>query len=140
MEDWIEAWAAGALFGAAAGALLLLNGKIAGISGIAGQALETSGEERAWRLWLLGGLLAGGAVIGMVLPTAVVKSHFLGTPWLVIAGVLIGFGARIGNGCTSGHGVCGVGRWSRRSLVAVATFSATGALAYRVIAALGGLS
>lgn len=139
MHISLEALVAGALFGAAAGVLLLLNGRIAGVSGVAAQVLETKGHERAWRLWFLAGLLAGGALIAIRVPDAIARVHFAPTPWLLLAGLAIGIGARVGGGCTSGHGVCGVGRWSRRSLAAVAMFTASGAIVYRAITALGGL-
>lgn len=131
--------AAGALFGAAAGALLLLNGRIAGVSGIAAQALESNGFERMWRLAFLAGLLAGGATLSLLVPDAIAVHQAASVPWLMLAGLAIGLGARIGNGCTSGHGVCGVGRLSRRSLAAVAMFTATGAVVFRAIALCGGL-
>jgi len=140
MPVQLETLGAGALFGAGAGALLLLHGRIAGISGIAAQALETAGSERAWRLWFLAGLLAGGAWVGWRASASIAFEHVVRTPWLLLAGLAIGVGARVGNGCTSGHGVCGVGRLSRRSMAAVVTFSASGALVYRLIAACGGLS
>jgi uncharacterized membrane protein YedE/YeeE len=89
-----------------------------------GGALRPADGERGWRLWFLAGLVGGGAVIGLVRPDLVTNG--LGTPAieLVVAGLLVGFGTRLGNGCTSGHGVCGIGRLSPRSLVATLTFMA----------------
>src|SRR5688572_3430341 len=103
---------AGAIFGFAAGLLLLFNGRIAGVSGVAAGLLSPRAGDLGWRICFIAGLLAGGAVIGVVLPTAVSATHWVGPSMLVIAGLLIGLGARLGNGCTSGHGVCGVGRFS----------------------------
>ena len=139
MHSPLEIMAAGALFGAAAGALLILNGRIAGVSGIAAQALETTGFERIWRSAFLAGLLAGGATLHALTPDAIAARPVASAAWLMLAGLAIGLGARIGNGCTSGHGVCGVGRLSRRSLAAVAMFTATGALVFRAITVCGGL-
>ena len=123
----------GVLIGTAASLLLVGSGRIAGISSIASGLLSTRGEERTWRLSFLAGLLGGGLLLAWSAPGA------LGTPagpWprLALAGLLVGFGSRLGNGCTSGHGICGIARLSRRSLVAVAVFIATGALVVAVVA------
>jgi uncharacterized membrane protein YedE/YeeE len=140
MSTFIQTLASGALFGAAAAALLFFNGRIAGISGIAAQAIEPGTRERSTALALLAGLLAGGALLARVEPGAIAYAHARPAPWLLGAGLLIGFGAKLGNGCTSGHGVCGVGRMSRRSLAAVAAFTFAGALVHELITALGGWS
>ncbi len=118
----------GALIGLAAAALLLLHGRVAGISGIVGGALSAGGE-RGWRLWFLAGLALGGLVIARFAPAAFPTALPAPAPLLVAAGLLVGFGTQLGGGCTSGHGVCGIGRLSARSLAATATFMATGALA-----------
>ncbi|WP_435103518.1 YeeE/YedE family protein [Arhodomonas sp. AD133] len=123
-DPW-PALVGGVLIGIAATLLLWLNGRIAGISGIAAGAMEERGEERVWRLLFLAGLLGGAALVFVLWPErAALRS---GMPWwgVLIAGVLVGFGTRLGSGCTSGHGVCGLGRLSPRSLVAVVTFVAT---------------
>jgi len=137
MVAWYVALGAGALFGAAAGALLVLNGRIAGIGGIAAQALEAPRADHGFRLWLIAGLLAGGALLARVDPEALRPLPPTSSAGLVLAGLLIGFGARLGNGCTSGHGVCGVGRLSVRSLVAVSMFSGVGALTYALLRTIG---
>ena len=137
MVAWYVALGAGALFGAAAGALLVLNGRIAGIGGIAAQALEAPRADHGFRLWLIAGLLAGGALLARVDPEALRPLPPTSSAGLVMAGLLIGFGARLGNGCTSGHGVCGVGRLSVRSLVAVSMFSGVGALTYALLRTIG---
>jgi hypothetical protein len=126
-STWLLALAGGAMIGAAGALLLLTHGRIAGISGISGSLLQASTPDRAWRLAFLGGLVAAGLVGGLVAPSAIGASvRPLGV--VVAAGLLVGFGTRLGSGCTSGHGVCGLSRLSARSLVAVATFMTTGVL------------
>jgi uncharacterized membrane protein YedE/YeeE len=117
----------GGLIGAAAALLWLSLGQIAGISGILGGLWSAGGSERAWRLAFLAGLvgapLAYAAVIG--LPGSEIAA---GPAMLVLAGLLVGFGTRLGSGCTSGHGVCGIARLSRRSIAATLVFMATAAI------------
>ncbi len=118
----------GALIGLAASILLLFNGRVAGISGILGGALTPAPGDTLWRLMFLLGLAGVGAVGALLRPAAFVAGP-VQSPWLIaIAGLLVGYGTRLGNGCTSGHGVCGVSRLSPRSLLATATFLATGAI------------
>ena len=107
--------------------LLVGHGRIAGISGITSGLLQRATTDRAWRLAFVGGLACAGVVAALAAPAAIgppVRS--IGA--VVTAGWLVGFGTRLGSGCTSGHGVCGLSRWSRRSLVAVTTFMVTGAI------------
>ena len=122
----------GLLIGLASAALLLGYGRVAGISGIVGDALASRPGEGAWRLLFLVGLVGGGLAMAALLPGAFPHQFTTGgggpAPGLVAAGLLVGFGARLGSGCTSGHGVCGLGALSWRSLAATATFMATGAL------------
>jgi uncharacterized protein len=125
--SWIFALAGGALIGGAAALLFLTHGRVAGISGIVGSLLPPAANDRDWRLAFVGGLLAAGVVGGHLVPAAVGAS-VRGLPAVVVAGLLVGFGTRMGSGCTSGHGVCGLSRWSSRSMVAVATFMVTGAV------------
>ena len=118
----------GALIGLSASLLLALNGRIAGISGIAWNAVRQQGQERRWRLTFIAGLLVGAMAwfqFGSGLPAP--REHFPLGP-VVLAGLLVGFGTRVGGGCTSGHGICGLARWSRRSFAAVAMFMACGML------------
>jgi uncharacterized membrane protein YedE/YeeE len=119
----------GLLIGLAAAALLVVSGRTAGISGVVGGALGRRRGDVAWRLWFLAGLVGGGVVIARLAPATFADARMGSAPLLVAAGLLVGFGTRLGNGCTSGHGVCGLGRLSLRSLVAVMTFMATGAAA-----------
>lgn len=118
----------GVLIGLAGAFLLLWSGRIAGISGIVAGLLKPVSGEVAWRAAFVGGLLAGGAALLAVDPGALDVRAPASLGVTVLAGLLVGYGARLGSGCTSGHGVCGVGRLSARSLVATATFMLTGAL------------
>lgn len=120
-----SALAGGALIGASASLLLLRTGRIAGISGIVGGLLAPVRGETAWRAWFVGGLLAGGIVLRVLRPASFGGS-VVPLPLVILAGLLVGFGTRLGNGCTSGHGVCGLSRRSGRSLAATMTFMATG--------------
>lgn len=118
----------GALIGLAATLLLLMNGRIAGISGIANGLLDRTSGDLGWRAWFLVGLVVGG---GLYLSLATLpfepRSSFP-ILLLALAGFLVGVGTRMGNGCTSGHGVCGIARLSTRSLVATAVFLSSGML------------
>ena len=126
----------GALIGASASVLLLLNGRVAGISGILGGLIAERGEERRWRGLFVLGLLIGGGLAALM-----IRSAFSATPpslgIAVAAGVLVGVGTKLGSGCTSGHGVCGLSRFSTRSMVATMTFIAKGAIAVVAALALG---
>ena len=123
----------GVLIGSSALLLLGLSGRIAGVSGIVGGLLSAPAGDRGWRLAFLGGLLLGGLLLLRFAPAALPPG--LPAPWplVVVAGLLVGYGARAGNGCTSGHGVCGLGRRSPRSLAAVLVFMTTGALAAQLL-------
>jgi uncharacterized protein len=118
----------GAAFGAAGGLLLLGAGRIAGIGGAIAGLLEPRIEGLDFRVAFLGGLVVAGLFARAFVPGAVPILASAPSLALVAGGLLIGFGARLANGCTSGHGVCGVGRFSARSIVATATFCTTGAL------------
>jgi len=113
--------------------LLLLNGRIAGISGILGGLLAPPSPETGWRAAFVAGLVLAPlayAGLGGSLPPVTVGASF---PLLILAGLLVGFGARLGGGCTSGHGVCGIGRGSPRSLAATGTFMAVAVLTVLVV-------
>lgn len=111
----------GMLLGVAASLLALGAGRVAGISGILGGVFTPGREGRSWRLQFLAGLIAGGVLLMALRPSVF---HAAGRSWpvLAVAGLLVGFGARLGGGCTSGHGVCGLSRLSGRSLVATVVF------------------
>ena len=120
-----SALAGGALIGLAAALLLLLNGRIAGISGVLGGLLKPASGDMAWRVAFVLGLVAAPLAYGLVAlpPAPLIEASNL---TLIVAGLLVGVGTRYGAGCTSGHGVCGVSRLSPRSLVATACFMGAG--------------
>ncbi|MCD9087779.1 YeeE/YedE thiosulfate transporter family protein [Stenotrophomonas sp. SY1] len=125
MSSWMSALAGGVLIGLAATLLLWLTGRIAGISGILGGVIMPSKGEWGWRVAFLVGLIGAGAAWLWWVPGAFVPRQGFPPLLLVVAGLLVGFGTRMSNGCTSGHGVCGLGRLSPRSMVAVMVFMAT---------------
>ena len=124
----IAALSGGVLIGLAATVLLLLDGRIAGISGILGGAYGGKRGDRAWRVTFLAGLACGGWLAVLAGLGEVVERSGYPLGLLVVAGLLVGFGSRLGSGCTSGHGVCGIARLSPRSLVATLVFTLTGML------------
>src|SRR5258708_26905734 len=117
--------AGGLVIGAASVWLLAANGRIAGISGIVHGLFAQPPGDRAWRAAFIAGLIAAGFAWHLFAGPAPVRENF-GLGWAAAAGLLVGLGTRVSGGCTSGHGVCGLGRFSLRSLVAVAVFMATG--------------
>ena len=117
--------AGGALIGLAAAALMMLTGRLAGVSGILGGALQMKPADQGWRIAFIAGLIAApliAAVAGAPLPRPVMTSSLV---LVAVGGLLVGFGSRMGNGCTSGHGVCGFARLSTRSIAATAIFMIT---------------
>lgn len=122
----------GALIGLAAAVLWVANGRIAGISGILGGLANATGSEVAWRIVFLAGLIAAPLLYGVVLGLPAVSID-AGPFVLAAGGLLVGFGTRLGGGCTSGHGVCGIARLSRRSLAATGLFIATAATTVFVV-------
>jgi uncharacterized protein len=132
-----SALAGGALIGAAASMLLIALGRVAGISGMVGGLLLPQRGDVAWRGLFIAGLVGSGMIAAWLAPQAIGASPS-GAIGLAVAGLLVGFGTRIGNGCTSGHGVCGLSRLSIRSFVATLTFIATGVLTVAAVQLLGG--
>ena len=126
--DWISALIGGIIIGLAASLLLLFRGKIFGVTGIMAGAFFSSGFDRKWRIANILGLLSGAWFVHMLAPEYFAY-EFKGSIWMmIIAGLLVGFGTRLGSGCTSGHGICGLPRLSKRSFAAVGTFMFSGAL------------
>lgn len=128
--DWssFTPWTAltgGVLIGAAVALLILLNGRIAGICGIASGLLRPAPGDTAWRIAFLSGLIAAPLIWQLFarLPAIEIEADY---GLLFIAGLLVGIGARYGSGCTSGHGVCGISRLSPRSIIATLTFMSSG--------------
>lgn len=134
----IEGLIGGVLIGLAAAMMLLGAGRIAGVSGIAARATRIGGGDMspgsAWSFLAGLPLGAGAAALALGLPSA----EFASWPLLAAAGLLVGFGTRLGSGCTSGHGVCGVSRLSQRSLVATGTFLLAGIATVAIARVAGG--
>ena len=120
----LTALAGGGLIGLATAVLLLANGRVAGVSGIIGSAMARADSNTAWRLAFVAGIVLGAFAITRLVPATAAVALPGSVPLLVAAGLLVGFGTRLGGGCTSGHGVCGLARLSPRSLVATAVFFA----------------
>ena len=127
----------GILIGIAAAMLLLFSGKIAGISGIFGGMLFQQGEERTWRSAFVAGLIVGGLMLYGINAEYFENTSGRGLVAVTIAGLLVGIGTRVGGGCTSGHGVCGVSRLSARSIAATVTFMASGIATVAIMNAFG---
>lgn len=126
MSLWLQSLVGGMLIGSAVTALLILNGRITGISGILNGLLSYSRGDMLWRLTFVLGLLIGGKTLSNFKPG--VFSSFESQPLglMILAGFLVGFGTVMGGGCTSGHGVCGISRLSKRSIVATLIFMGAG--------------
>ena len=124
MEDFtpVSGLIGGLLIGLETALLLALNGRIAGISGIVGGLLARKGSEVGWRAVFIAGLLLGALVYMLATGGAIPVSIQASLPILVVAGLLVGFGPRLGSGCTSGHGISGIARLSKRSIVATLVF------------------
>jgi uncharacterized protein len=129
----------GVCIGVAAGLLVLLLGRVSGITGILADAWPAPGRGWMWRAAFVAGLVVAGAIAVRVDPGAVIGPA-ASWPLALVGGLLVGFGARYGGGCTSGHGVCGVGRLSRRSIVGSATFMAVAMIVVFVVRRGGWLS
>ena len=130
MENFtpVSAIIGGAMIGVASSMLLLLSGRLAGISGILAGLLPPRRGDIDWRILFIGGLLVGTFVYQLFAGEGYEVSFSLGWPAIVLGGLLTGIGTRVGGGCTSGHGVCGIGRLSPRSTVATVTFIVVGGL------------
>ncbi|MBF1990083.1 YeeE/YedE family protein [Fischerella thermalis] len=122
--NWFTALIGGILIGISATLLLAFNGRIAGISGIINGAI-TFNKDEIWRWMFILGMLLGGVLYEYGLASQPTPKSTFAPVAMIIGGFLVGFGTRMGSGCTSGHGVCGLGRLSLRSLVAVLTFLTT---------------
>ncbi len=127
-NDYLMAAAGGALIGTASVLLLWLNGRIAGVSGIMNGAFSTQWSEAGWRIAFVVGLIAGGLLYQWGTGMPLIERSDFPTWMTVVAGLLVGFGTRLGSGCTSGHGICGVSRLSMRSIAATTTFVLVGML------------
>ncbi|MFN8673326.1 MAG: YeeE/YedE thiosulfate transporter family protein [Candidatus Sericytochromatia bacterium] len=137
MSNYIFPLLGGLLIGLTAVIMLFFNGKIAGISGIT-KGVFNKNEDISWRLLFLIGLVVGGFFINTLFPSFWAKETEYNLFNMIIAGFLVGFGSALGNGCTSGHGVCGLGRKSVRSLASVLTFISFGMITVFLVKLLGG--
>ena len=131
--DWshFTPWASlagGVLLGIASALFILVNGRILGISGILGGLLQPRPGDTGWRVAFLLGMLAAPATLALIAPAGMISAPRIDAGYLaiVVAGLLVGYGTRLGSGCTSGHGVCGLSRLSPRSLVATGSFMVAG--------------
>ncbi|SPL72571.1 YeeE/YedE family protein [Acinetobacter stercoris] len=124
MHDFLFAFVGGLLLGISVVGYLYINGRIAGVSGLIAQALNPKTILKTPALWFLLGLMIIPFIYGVFFtPQIEIMSNSIG---LIIAGLLVGFGTRLGSGCTSGHGICGISRLSKRSIVATITFMLAG--------------
>jgi uncharacterized membrane protein YedE/YeeE len=121
----VSALIGGLLIGLSATLTLAVNGRIAGISGILSGVLTPRGGETAWRVLFIAGLLSGAVVWLLVAGRPLPVDLQAGPVLTIVAGLLVGFGTRLGSGCTSGHGICGLARFSRRSFTATLVFMLT---------------
>ena len=128
IESIIYAIIGGVFIGVAASVLMLTSGRVAGISGIVGPLLQPKTGDVGWRLAFVGGLLMGGVVLMVTSPGVIVSPDSRSLFAVALAGVVVGVGVRMGSGCTSGHGVCGLSHRSFRSFVATLSFMLTGFL------------
>ena len=124
MENFtpVNGFVGGLLIGLAATLLLLLNGRLSGISGIVGGLLAPESSDLGWRVAFVAGLLVGALAYVLATGDALLLEMQASLPVLVVAGLLVGFGTSLGSGCTSGHGICGIARLSKRSIVATSMF------------------
>lgn len=125
-DEYLYAAAGGALIGLASVLLLWLNGRIAGISGILNGAFTKNPSEFSWRFAFLAGIVLGGILYQVVTGNVLIERTDFPVWMTAVAGLLVGYGTRMGSGCTSGHGICGIGRLSKRSIVATMVFVAVG--------------
>lgn len=122
----------GAIIGLAVSIMLIFNGRVTGISGIVSQILKLNMSDFWWRVLFVLGLVVGGFVVNTINPNAIGPA-VTDTKGLIIAGLLVGYGTVMGSGCTSGHAVCGISRFSKRSIVSTVVFMAFGFLTASII-------
>jgi len=138
MDTVILPLTGGVLIGLASAMVMIWNGRIAGISGIVEGVIsprfaDDKPVDFMWKTWFLVGLIVMGGILLIVRPESFPTTMPRSTVAIAIAGLLVGFGTRLGSGCTSGHGVCGMSRFSTRSIVATLTFMATGGITVAMI-------
>ncbi len=131
--DPVAALVGGVMLGLGLVLVFLASRRVVGVSGVVGGLLSPRGGDRGWRVAFVIGLGVGGAALAVLLPQAVAFRPERSWPVLVLGGLLVGYGTRLANGCTSGHGVCGLGRLSLRSIVATIVFVVSGAATVFVV-------
>ncbi len=134
----LSALIGGALIGLAISLALLFNGKVAGMSGAYGRIFRRAPGDTLWRVIFVGGVIVGGAAIFALYPPAADFQPEASLPVMALAGLMVGIGTRVGGGCTSGHGVCGISRGSIRGLVATVTFMVVGMLTASIVGWMAG--
>ncbi|WP_415063058.1 YeeE/YedE family protein [Bdellovibrio sp.] len=139
-QDWINALWGGSLIGISVSLMLLLNGRVTGISGIISGMLSHKKGDTSWRLSFVAGLLGGGLAFRILNPPNPHNGWSTEIWPLIVGGLLVGFGTLLGSGCTSGHGVCGISRLSPRSMIATLVFILTGVFAVFIFKKLGVLN
>jgi len=137
-NDMIAPLVGGGLVGLAAGGLWLTHGRIAGVSGLCASLLDPGDDARSVKAAFLAGLVLTGALLAWTTPALFHNPTTLPGFAVLVAGVLVGYGARLGNGCTSGHGICGLGRLSLRSVVACTAFTVVGVASQLLVGVLTG--
>lgn len=131
MHDFLIAFIGGLMLGLSVVGYLYVNGRIAGISGLIGQVLNSKTMFKTPAIWFLSGLILTPFIYGLfVQPEIELNASPL---MMIVAGLLVGFGTRLGSGCTSGHGICGISRLSKRSIIATMTFMFTGFVTVYII-------
>jgi uncharacterized membrane protein YedE/YeeE len=138
LENFVGPLFGGVLIGLSASLLLVLKGRVFGVSGILAGVLSPETGETTWRIAALVGLLSAGVLFQCFSPELLVGETNGSVSRYVIAGLLVGFGTQLGSGCTSGHGVCGISRMSPRSIIATVTFILFGMIVVGVIRCAGG--
>lgn len=134
----INALIGGGLIGVAVSLMLIFNGRVTGISGIISGSLTPKKGDFSWRILFIIGILTGGFVMNRVNPSLFQQSSNATTIDYIVAGLLVGFGTLLGNGCTSGHGVCGISRMSVRSILATIVFIISGIISVVIFKQLRG--
>jgi len=129
----VNALIGGMIIGLAVSLMLLFNGRVTGISGILGGLLTNDKKDTIWRWFFIAGLILGAIVLKMIYPVAFNLDPSVQIEDYIIAGLFVGLGTLIGNGCTSGHGVCGLSRFSKRSFIATITFMSFAFLSFQVV-------
>ncbi len=132
LENFAVPLLGGALIGASATLLLLFYGQIFGASGIVGGLFKNEANDYDWRIAIILGLLAGGVILYGAIPGVFTNTAVRPTFMTVLAGLLVGYGTSLGSGCTSGHGICGLSRFSTRALIAVLAFMGAGVISVAV--------